>query len=40
MKSKIGILTVNTSGVASIYDFRISKRAFEDWDDSKTLTYD
>lgn len=40
IKSKIGILTVNTSGVASIYDFRISKRAFEDWDDSKTLTYD
>ena len=40
IKSRIGILTVNTSGVASIYDFRVSKRAFEDWDDSKTLTYD
>jgi hypothetical protein len=30
IKSRIGILTVNTSGVASIYDFRVSKRAFED----------
>lgn len=40
LKAKLGIVTVNTSGVASIYDVKISKHPFSDWDESKTLTYD
>ncbi len=40
IKGKIGLATINSSGIVSIYDIRISKNKFEDWDNSKNLTYD
>ena len=40
VKTKLNIVTINASGVVSIYDIRTSKHEYKKWDESKFLTYD